>query len=140
MISLLGIALIALAAFALSTKRGLIDKRTVLGAFLLQAGLGGIVLYIPLGKDLLDFLAQKVIARPLSFKRVGVGVDIDQREVGDDLRCHAAVIGFFTTVRMHRLGSHHGQQQQKPHVLLIEQPRALGDRISVTRSLLGTMR
>ena len=37
MISLLGIALIALAAFALSAKRGFIDKRTVLGAFLLQA-------------------------------------------------------------------------------------------------------
>ena len=71
MISLLGIALIALAAFALSAKRSLIDKRTVLGAFLLQAGLGGIVLYVPLGKDLLDFLAQKVIAL-LNYSRAGI--------------------------------------------------------------------
>ena len=68
---LLGIALIALAAFALSAKRGLIDKRTVLGAFFLQAGLGGIVLYVPLGKDLLDFLAQKVIAL-LNYSRAGI--------------------------------------------------------------------
>ena len=71
MISLLGIALIALAAFALSAKRGLIDKRTVLGAFLLQAGLGGIVLYVPLGKEFLDFLAQKVIAL-LNYSRAGI--------------------------------------------------------------------
>lgn len=71
MISLLGIALIALTAFALSAKRGLIDKRTVLGAFLLQTGLGGIVLYVPIGKDFLDFLAQKVIAL-LNYSRAGI--------------------------------------------------------------------
>ncbi|MGA1104050.1 MAG: NupC/NupG family nucleoside CNT transporter [Pseudomonadales bacterium] len=70
MISLLGILLILLAAFALSVKRKDIDKRTVFGAFLLQAGLGGLVLYVPAGKEALSWLADKVIVL-LDYSRAG---------------------------------------------------------------------
>lgn len=71
MISLLGILLISLAAFALSVKRKDIDKRTVFGAFLLQAGLGGLVLYVPAGKEALSWLADKVIVL-LDYSRAGI--------------------------------------------------------------------
>ncbi|MGA1107510.1 MAG: NupC/NupG family nucleoside CNT transporter [Pseudomonadales bacterium] len=71
MISLLGILLILLAAFALSAKRKDIDKRTVFGAFLLQAGLGGLVLYVPAGKEALSWLADKVIVL-LDYSRAGI--------------------------------------------------------------------
>lgn len=71
MISLLGILLILLAAFALSAKREDIDKRTVFGAFLLQAGLGGLVLYVPAGKEALSWLADKVIVL-LDYSRAGI--------------------------------------------------------------------
>ncbi|MEL0093354.1 MAG: Na+ dependent nucleoside transporter N-terminal domain-containing protein, partial [Pseudomonadales bacterium] len=71
MISLLGILLILLAAFALSVKRKDIDKRTVFGAFLLQAGLGGLVLYVPAGKEALSWLADKVIVL-LDYSRAGI--------------------------------------------------------------------
>jgi CNT family concentrative nucleoside transporter len=71
MISLIGILLILLAAFALSVKRKAIDKRTVFGAFLLQAGLGGLVLYVPAGKEALSWLADKVIVL-LDYSRAGI--------------------------------------------------------------------
>ena len=44
MISLLGIALFPFIAYLLSTNRQAISLRTVLGAFALQAGLGGLIL------------------------------------------------------------------------------------------------
>lgn len=71
MISLIGILLILLAAFGLSVKRKAIDKRTVLGAFLLQAGLGGLVLYVPAGIEALSWLADKVIVL-LDYSRAGI--------------------------------------------------------------------
>ena len=61
MISLLGIALFPFIAYLLSTNRQAISLRTVLGAFALQAGLGGLILYVPFGKDLLAALADKVV-------------------------------------------------------------------------------
>ena len=71
MISLVAIILLPLLAFALSTNRGAISKRTVIGAFLLQAGLGGLILYVPLGKDVLAALAERVVAL-LGFSRAGI--------------------------------------------------------------------
>ena len=71
MISLVAIILLPLLAFALSTNRGAISKRTVIGAFLLQAGLGGLILYVPLGKEILAALAEKVVAL-LGFSRAGI--------------------------------------------------------------------
>ncbi|MGX5914676.1 NupC/NupG family nucleoside CNT transporter [Aliidiomarina sp. Khilg15.8] len=57
MIGLIGIAVLLLIAFLFSTARGSIRWRTVVGAFLLQAGLGAFVLYVPLGQELLGGFA-----------------------------------------------------------------------------------
>ncbi|WP_031342063.1 NupC/NupG family nucleoside CNT transporter [Novosphingobium lindaniclasticum] len=58
--SLLGIVLIMVAAFLLSTDRRAIRLRVVGAAFALQAGLAALVLYVPLGKDLLGGAASGV--------------------------------------------------------------------------------
>ena len=58
--SLLGIVLIMAAAFLLSTDRRAIRLRVVGAAFALQAGLAALVLYVPLGKDLLGGAASGV--------------------------------------------------------------------------------
>ena len=71
MISLLGIALFPLIAYLMSTNRQAISPRTVLGAFALQAGLGGLILYVPLGKDLLTALADKVVVL-LGYSKAGI--------------------------------------------------------------------
>ncbi len=71
MISLLGIALFPLIAYLMSTNRQAISPRTVLGAFALQAGLGGLILYVPLCKDLLTALADKVVVL-LGYSKAGI--------------------------------------------------------------------
>ncbi|WP_313434024.1 NupC/NupG family nucleoside CNT transporter [Novosphingobium sp.] len=58
--SLLGIVLIMAVAFLLSTNRRAIRLRVVGAAFALQAGLAALVLYVPLGKDLLGGAASGV--------------------------------------------------------------------------------
>ena len=58
--SLLGIVLIMAVAFLLSTNRRAIRLRVVGAAFALQAGLAALVLYVPLGKDLLGGAAAGV--------------------------------------------------------------------------------
>jgi len=83
-------------------------------------------------------IAQELIARPFATVCTGIRVDIDQREVGNDLRGYSTIIGCLTTVGVGRPETEHGHKQQKPHVLLIEQHRSIGDCLSVTRSLLGT--
>jgi CNT family concentrative nucleoside transporter len=55
--SLIGMALIALFAFLLSSDRKAIRPRIVLAAFALQAGLAALVLYIPAGKRVLQAIA-----------------------------------------------------------------------------------
>ncbi|MFU8783705.1 NupC/NupG family nucleoside CNT transporter [Aliidiomarina sp.] len=57
MISLVGMAVLLLVAFAFSTARKSIRWRTIVLAFALQAGLGAFVLYVPLGQDLLGGIA-----------------------------------------------------------------------------------
>jgi CNT family concentrative nucleoside transporter len=59
-ISLLGIVVLLGIAFLLSDNRKAINLRTVGGAFLLQAGLAALVLYVPLGKDILGGAASGV--------------------------------------------------------------------------------
>ncbi|MBL6687239.1 MAG: NupC/NupG family nucleoside CNT transporter [Pseudomonadales bacterium] len=71
MISLLGIVLFPVVAYLFSSNRKAISKRTVLGAFALQAGLGGLILYVPLGKSLLEALAEKVVAM-LGYSQAGI--------------------------------------------------------------------
>ena len=58
--SLLGIGLILLIAFLLSTNRRAIRLRVVGAAFALQAGFAALVLYVPWGNNVLQFLARGV--------------------------------------------------------------------------------
>lgn len=60
LISLVGIAVLFLAAYASSTERRSINWRTVGLALLLQITLGGIVLYLPLGVALLSAVSEAV--------------------------------------------------------------------------------
>ncbi len=50
--SLIGMAALVLVAVLLSSNRNAIRLRTVLGAFLLQIGIGALVLYVPLGRKI----------------------------------------------------------------------------------------
>lgn len=63
-ISLLGMLVLLGIAFAFSTERKSINKRTVLGAFSIQFIVGGFVLFLPWGKTVLEkvaFTVQNVI-------------------------------------------------------------------------------
>jgi CNT family concentrative nucleoside transporter len=71
MTSLLGILLLPLLAYALSTQRSAIRWQTVAVAFALQAGIGGFVLFVPWGKQLLSSLAGGV-GELLGYSRVGI--------------------------------------------------------------------
>ena len=57
MISLLGICLLPLAAWLLSSNRKAVNPRTVFGAFAIQAAIGGFVLYVPAGTQIVEVLA-----------------------------------------------------------------------------------
>jgi CNT family concentrative nucleoside transporter len=69
--SLLGIALILLIAFLLSTDRKNIRLRVVLPAFALQAGVAALVLYFPPGKRVLQAVASGVSSL-LGYAHAGV--------------------------------------------------------------------
>ncbi len=60
MVSLIGVALMLLIAFALSSHRKSINWRTVGGAFAIQACVGALVLYFPPGKQFLLSLTSYV--------------------------------------------------------------------------------
>ncbi|WP_423141185.1 NupC/NupG family nucleoside CNT transporter [Parablastomonas sp. CN1-191] len=69
--SLLGIALILLIAFALSSNRRAIRLRVVGAAFALQAGFAALVLYVPWGNALLHGMSRGVEAL-LGYAKAGV--------------------------------------------------------------------
>ncbi len=69
--SLIGMLLILLIAFALSSDRRAIRPRVVLAAFALQAGFAALVLYVPWGNTLLQGAAHGVEAL-LGYARAGV--------------------------------------------------------------------
>ncbi len=71
MISLIGIAGLILIAWLASTNRRSINLRTVGVAFAIQVGVGGFVLYFPLGKQLLSNLTEGV-SGVLSFSQAGI--------------------------------------------------------------------
>ena len=71
MISLIGIAGLILIAWLASTNRRSINLRTVGVAFAIQIGVGGLVLYFPLGKHLLSNLAEGV-SGVLGFSQAGI--------------------------------------------------------------------
>ncbi len=60
MISLLGVVAIIVMALLLSTQRRAIKRRTVIGAFVLQVGIGAFALYVPWGQEALGGLAAGV--------------------------------------------------------------------------------
>jgi CNT family concentrative nucleoside transporter len=61
-VPLLGIATLLAVAVALSTDRRAIRLRTVAGAFALQAGLGALALYVPVGRRVLQKISTGVQA------------------------------------------------------------------------------
>lgn len=71
MSSLVGICLILFVAVMFSSNRGAINKRTVAVAFLLQAGIGGVALFIPAGFAALKSLSEYV-AVLLEYSRAGI--------------------------------------------------------------------
>jgi CNT family concentrative nucleoside transporter len=71
MISLLGICLLPLAAWLLSSNRKAVNPRTVLGAFAIQATIGGFVLYVPAGKRIVEVLAVGV-SNILIYSQAGI--------------------------------------------------------------------
>ncbi|HEY6868824.1 MAG TPA: nucleoside transporter C-terminal domain-containing protein, partial [Novosphingobium sp.] len=71
LLSLLGMALILLIAVLLSADRTAVRLRVVGAAFALQAGLAGLVLYVPVGRAMLNG-ASHGVSDLLGFARAGV--------------------------------------------------------------------
>lgn len=67
-----GIVALFACAYALSSNRRAINWRTVLGAFLLQAGLAALVLYVPYGQKMLGAMSEGA-ASIIGFADQGIG-------------------------------------------------------------------
>ncbi|WP_257295172.1 NupC/NupG family nucleoside CNT transporter [Endozoicomonas sp. YOMI1] len=72
LMSLVGIASLLALAFLLSDNRKAINLRTVGGAFAIQAGLGALVLYVPLGQEILGGVSSAV-SNVISYANQGIG-------------------------------------------------------------------
>ena len=72
MVSLIGIASLIFVALLVSTNRQAINVRTVVLAFIIQAGIGALVLYFPWGKLILTNLAE-IVSSILSYSQDGIG-------------------------------------------------------------------
>ena len=72
LMSLVGIVSLLAIAFLLSDNRKAVNPRTVLGAFAIQAGLGALVLYIPLGQEVLGAVSAGV-GDVIGFANQGIG-------------------------------------------------------------------
>ena len=70
--SLVGMATLVLIAILFSSNRSAIRLRTVGGAFAIQAGLGAFVLYVPVGKDILQSISAGV-SQVIAFANDGMG-------------------------------------------------------------------
>lgn len=70
--SLVGMATLVLIAVLFSNNRRAIRLRTVGGAFAIQAGLGAFVLYVPVGKDILQAISGGV-SQVISYAQDGMG-------------------------------------------------------------------
>ena len=71
MVSLIGIASLIFVALLVSTNRQAINVRTVVIAFIIQAGIGALVLYFPWGKLILTNLAE-IVSSILSYSQDGI--------------------------------------------------------------------
>ncbi len=72
LMSLVGIVSLLALAFLLSDNRKAINLRTVGGAFAIQVGLGALVLYIPLGQEILGRVSNAV-SNVISYANQGIG-------------------------------------------------------------------
>ena len=72
LMSLVGIVSLLALAFLLSDNRKAVNPRTVIGAFAIQAGLGALVLYIPLGQQVLGAVSAGV-GDVIGFANQGIG-------------------------------------------------------------------
>ena len=72
LMSLVGIVSLLALAFLLSDNRKAINLRTVGGAFAIQVGLGALVLYIPLGQEILGRVSDAV-GNVISYANQGIG-------------------------------------------------------------------
>ena len=72
LMSLVGIVSLLALAFLLSENRKAVNPRTVIGAFAIQAGLGALVLYIPLGQEVLGAVSAGV-GDVIGFANQGIG-------------------------------------------------------------------
>ena len=72
LMSLVGIVSLLALAFLLSDNRKAINLRTVGGAFAIQVGLGALVLYIPLGQEILGNVSNAV-SNVISYANQGIG-------------------------------------------------------------------
>ncbi|WP_298441331.1 NupC/NupG family nucleoside CNT transporter [uncultured Ferrimonas sp.] len=70
--SLVGVLVLLGIALLMSKDRSAINWRTVGGAFAIQAALGGFVLYVPFGKDVLGAISQKV-SSVIGYANDGIG-------------------------------------------------------------------
>jgi len=100
--SLLGITVLLVLAFALSTNRRAINKRTVISAFLLQFLLGAMVLYWEPGKDILLNVSQ-TLSTVFDYATDGIvfmfGDKIGGKELGFIFAVHILpVIVFFSSL------------------------------------------
>ncbi|MEZ9340785.1 Na+ dependent nucleoside transporter N-terminal domain-containing protein, partial [Vibrio splendidus] len=70
--SLLGMVALLGIAYAFSMNRKSINIRTVLGAFIIQFLIGAFVLFVPIGKDLLQYVSNGINA-VLGYSADGIG-------------------------------------------------------------------
>ncbi|GIU30694.1 NupC/NupG family nucleoside CNT transporter [Shewanella schlegeliana] len=72
LMSLVGVVTLLAIAFGLSNNRKAINKRTVFGALAIQAAFGGFVLYVPVGKDILQGVSDAV-SSVIGYAQSGIG-------------------------------------------------------------------
>ncbi|WOJ93935.1 NupC/NupG family nucleoside CNT transporter [Congregibacter variabilis] len=100
-LALLAIVVLLGIAWGLSLDRRSVSIRTVGGAFLLQVGIGGLALYLPAGRAILEWLSTGV-GRVISYGQSGIDFvfgDIGRYEVGFVFAFHVLpIIIFFSSL------------------------------------------
>lgn len=101
LLSLVAMALLLVVAWGLSLNRRAVSLRTVGGAFLLQAGIAGLALYLPAGRRVLESLSNGVYSI-IAYGQAGIDFvfgDIGRYEVGFVFAFHVLpIIIFFSAL------------------------------------------
>ena len=72
LMGLIGMVVLLAIALLLSSNRKAINLRTVLGAWLLQVGIGALILYVPAGRKVLLAMSEGV-ANVIAYGNEGIG-------------------------------------------------------------------